>query len=89
MCEFAVTCSSSMAEVISLSLASTSVASAWERSSSSTETPVCPAIYAKVKASASGATCVRCSSAPASTKQSKSPASSTSMTSAKSRMPLS
>ena len=47
------------------------------------------AISENVKASASGATCVRCSSKPASTKQSRTPASSTSITSASSLMPRS
>ena len=58
-------------------------------SSVSGVTPVCPAISEKVKTSASGATCVRCSSEPAATKQSRTPASSTSMTSASSLMPRS
>ena len=41
-----------------------------------------PAIFANVQASASGATCVRCSSAPAATKQFIALTSSTSMVSA-------
>lgn len=78
-----------MAEVTSRSACRMSVAVASERSSGVTVTPVWPAICAKVNASASGATCVRWSSAPASTKQSFTPASSTSMTSANRRMPRS
>ena len=60
-----------------------------DKSSSFTVTPSCEAIVAYVNASASGATCARCSSEPASTKQSSMPASSTSMTSAMRRMPRS
>ena len=68
-------------------LASTSSASASAKSSTAGVTPACPAISEKVKASASGATWVRWSSDPAATKLSRTPASSTSMTSASSLMP--
>ncbi len=70
-------------------LASTSSASASEKSSTAGVTLSCPATLEKVNASASGATCVRCSLEPAATKQSSTPASSTSMTSASSLMPRS
>ena len=85
----AVTSASSIAFVAPRRLASTSSASASAKSSSAGSTPSCPAISEKQKASASGATCVRWSSEPAATKQSSTPASSTSITSAKSLMPRS
>lgn len=84
-----VTSASSIAFVAARRLASTSSASASAKSSATGVTPACPAISEKVKASASGATCVRCSSEPAATKQSSTPASSTSITSASSLMPRS
>ena len=84
-----VTSASSIAFVAARRLASTSSASASAKSSVWGVTPACPAISEKVKASASGATCVRCSSEPAATKQSRTPASSTSITSASSLMPRS
>ena len=84
-----VTSASSIAFVAARSDASTSSASASEKSSTEGVTPSCPAISANVKASASGATCVRWSSEPAATKQSSTPASSTSITSASSLMPRS
>lgn len=84
-----VTSASSISFVAARRLASTSSAPKSEESSTAGVTPSCPAISEKVKASASGATCVRLSSEPVATKQSSTPASSTSMTSARSLMPRS